>query len=208
MAEGAVTLEVLPAKARKRRRLVPPPASPAPALPPGVRPSSVGHGIASLDVARLAGSQRIGIIGLPGTEPGFFSSKEACVRKSTCVKSLLAELCYSYPVVTVFSGSEGDNPFYGSILPKLFVHNRVSQRGLKLFVNRQRLAIGYDSPLKDALFILDARFESPQALDNSTVRILFKQGRHLRSAVWVVQQYVIIRTSFRVSHPKRGPPLT
>jgi hypothetical protein len=73
MAEGAVTLEVLPAKARKRRRLVPTAAPTALTLPPGVRPSGVGHGIACLDVARLAGSQRIGIIGLPGTGPGFLS---------------------------------------------------------------------------------------------------------------------------------------
>ena len=177
----AATLEELPAKARKRRRVLASAVPPQQSAPPGVRPAGspgLGHGIAALDVQRLSGSQRIGIIGLPGT------------GKSTCVKSILSELAFCYPVVTVFSGSEGDNPFYGGILPKLFVHNRVSQRGLKLFVNRQRLAIGYDSPLKDALLILDDCFESPQSLDNSTVRILFKQGRHLRASVWVVQQYV------------------
>ena len=80
----------------------------------------------------------------------------------------------------------------------------MSPKGLKMFVNRQRLAIAYDSPLKDALLILDDCFETPrpwyvffkhipwhQQLDNSTVRILFKQGRHLRASVWVVQQYVV-----------------
>jgi hypothetical protein len=29
--------------------------------------------------------------------------------------SLLSELRYCYPVITVFSGSEGDNPFYGGL---------------------------------------------------------------------------------------------
>jgi hypothetical protein len=111
--------------------------------------------------------------------------------KSTCCKSLLAELCYSYPVINVFSGSEGDNPFYSGMIPKLFIQSRISQKGLKMFVNRQRLAIGHDTPLKDALLILDDCFETPQQLDNSTMRILFKQGRHLRAAVWVVQQYVV-----------------
>jgi hypothetical protein len=46
-----------------------------------------------------------------------------------------------------------------------------------MFVNRQRLAIGYDAPLKDALLILDDCFEKPTILDNSTIRILFKQGQ-------------------------------
>ena len=114
------------------------------------RMPGVGVGIAALDVMRLVGSQRIGIIGLPGT------------GKSTCCKSLLAELCYSYPIINVFSGSEGENPFYSDMIPKLFIQNKISQRGLKMFVNRQRLAINYDSPLKDALLILDDCFETPQ----------------------------------------------
>jgi hypothetical protein len=125
------------------------------------------------------GSQRVGIIGLPGT------------RNSTCCKSLLSELQCAFPIINVFSGSEGDNPFYSDMIPKLFIQNKISQKGLKMFVNRQRLAIGYDAPLKDALLILDDCFETPQQLDNSTMRILFKQGRHLRASVWVVQQYVV-----------------
>ena len=176
-------LEELPAKAKKRRvamteRAAAPPPELAPPLDPP-RMLSVGVGIQPLDTAQLVGSQRIGIIGLPGT------------GKSTCCNSLLADLCYSFPVINVFSGSEGDNPFYSSVIPRLFVHNRVNQKGLKMFVNRQRLALNYGSPITDALLILDDCFESPQVLDNSTIRILFKQGRHLRSSVWVVQQYVV-----------------
>lgn len=180
---GVLGLEEMPDKARKRRRtttLLPPP------LENPQRGLSVGVGIHPLDPARLGGSQRLGIIGLPGT------------GKSTCCRSLLAELCYNYPVINVFSGSETDSPFnrgacthivhrseaYSSIIPRLFVHNRITQKGLKMFVNRQRLAIGYGSPLQDALLILDDCFEEPSALDNSTMRILFKQGRHLHASVW------------------------
>ena len=181
-AAAAVTLEELPAKAKKRRCMLNA-RSPLPpstdASPPPPRALAVGVGIHPLDTSQLVGSQRIGIIGLPGT------------GKSTCCKSLLADLCYNYPVISVFSGSEGDNPFYSAILPRLYVHNRISQKGLKMFVNRQRLAINYASPLTDALLILDDCFETPQMLDNSTIRILFKQGRHLRASVWVVQQYVV-----------------
>ena len=90
------------------------------------------------------------IIGLPGT------------GKSTCCKSLLSELCYAYPIVNVFSGSEGDNPFYSGTIPKLFLQNKITLRGLKMFVNRQNLAINYDCPLKDALLILDDCFETPR----------------------------------------------
>ena len=169
------TFEELPLKARKRRKMDKPEATtPGPEKPP-----SIGLGILPLDPGRLAGSQRLGIIGLPGT------------GKSTCCRSLLSDLCRSFPVVNVFSGSEGDNPFYSDMIPKLFVHNKISQKGLKMFVNRQRLAIGYDAPMKDALLILDDCFESPNQMDNSTMRILFKQGRHLRASVWVVQQYVV-----------------
>ena len=54
-------------------------------------------------------------------------------------------------MVNVISGSEAENPFYSFIMPKLFIQTKMSQKSLKMFVNRQRLAIGYNSPLKDAL---------------------------------------------------------
>ena len=170
----------LPANARKRRKLDKPKqaASAPPSLPPE-RSLGLGVGVSALDTTKLMGSQRLGIIGLPGT------------GKSTCCKSLLADLRYCFPVINVFSGSEGDNQFYSHFIPKMYIQNKISQKGLKMFVNRQRLAIAYDSPLKDALLILDDCFETPNQLDNSTMRILFKQGRHLRASTWVVQQYVV-----------------
>ena len=110
----AVTFEELPNKARKRRKMDKPPPSHDP-TPPLVLAPSLGVGICALDTSRLMGSQRVGIIGLPGT------------GKSTCCKSLLADLCYCFPVVNVFSGSEGDNPFYSHFVPKLFIQNKISQ---------------------------------------------------------------------------------
>ena len=111
--------------------------------------------------------------------------------KSTCCMSLLVALRHNFPVINVFSGSEADNPFYSHCIPKLFINARVSKRGLKQFINRQRLAIAHNSPLKDALLILDDCFDHPGALDNDMMRMLYKQGRHLRSSVWCVQQYVV-----------------
>lgn len=141
--------------------------------------SASSVGIRELDTSCLVGSQRVGIIGLPGT------------GKSTCCRSLLADLRYAYPVVAVCSNSETDNPFYSTMLPRLFVHTKLTNKVLKMFINRQRLALGCNSPLKDGLLILDDCFEQPQDLDNQMVRMLFKQGRHLRASVYVVQQYIV-----------------
>lgn len=164
----------LPSKARKRRRMGG--AAPSENVPRG--PSNE-VGILPLDTLRLTGSQRVGIIGLPG------------MGKSTCCKSLLADLRYHYPIVSVCSGSEADNTFYSTMIPKLFIHNHITPKFLKQIINRQRLAIGHDSPLKESLLILDDCFESPTQLDNDMIRILFKHGRHLQAAVWVVQQYIV-----------------
>ena len=43
---------------------------------------------------------------------------------------------------------EADNPFYSLCIPKVFINAKVSKRGLKQFINRQRLALKYNSPLK------------------------------------------------------------
>ena len=107
--------------------------------------------------------------------------------KSTCCKSLLSDLAANYPVISVFSGSEADNPFYSLCIPKLFIQTRITRKGLKQFINRQRLAISHNSPLKDSLLILDDCFETLSSLDNDMMRILYKQGRHLRASVWCKQ---------------------
>lgn len=95
--------------------------------------------------------------------------------------SLLTELRHNFPVINVCSGSEADNPFYSRVIPRLLIQAKVSKRGLKQFINRQRsdggglrkfdtirsqLAIAHNSPLTDALLILDDCFDHPSALDN------------------------------------------
>ena len=131
----------LPVRARKRRRnqhVTNPPrppidgstrASTVEGIAAPLPPPSQGVGVSSaldarrsspttiqaLDVARLCGSQRIGIIGLPTTPP-FAVRTVACppgTGKSTCCLSLLMDLRHNYPIINVFSGSEFDNPFYG-----------------------------------------------------------------------------------------------
>ena len=102
--------EDLPPKARKRRRrehshhhgsatrsvLDPTPTSTT--VTPMVHAPGTGVGIAHLDTSLLGGSQRIGIIGLPGT------------GKSTCCKSLLSDLGIHYPVARGGDGLSSNPP--------------------------------------------------------------------------------------------------
>lgn len=164
-------------KAKKRRTGGGETPTPTPRTIGASNNASVG--IRALDVTSLEGSQRIGVVGLPGT------------GKSTAALSLLVALQQCYPVVCVCSGSENDNPFYTRVLPRIFVHNKVTQARLKMFINRQRLAVANKSPLMDALLILDDVFDHPESVNNAAMRLLYKQGRHLHTSVWCLQQLVL-----------------
>ena len=129
--------------------------------------------------AHLDGSERLGIIGLPGT------------GKSCCVKSLLHALHGQFGKVMAMSGSESDNRYYESFIPKLFVHNRFSVTALKQFVNGQRLLRATDpnGAHQHSLIIMDDVLDNARQLDQPVVHMLYKQGRHINSSVWLVQQY-------------------
>ena len=130
-------------------------------------------------IDHLTGCERIGIIGLPG------------MGKSCTVRSLLYELQSLYTALQVISGSETDNGFYSALVPKLFIHNRVSSRVLKQLVNRQRLLLAHNSDRLNshAILILDDVLDSPKVMNNQAISLLYKQGRHLNASVWLVQQY-------------------
>ena len=148
--------------------------------------------------------------------------------KSTCCMSLLMELRYNYPVISVFSGSETDSPFYSLCIPKLFIHHKISKRGLKQFFHGGPcewgpvcVSIDRDSPslttvrsrTPSSSSMTDrsgpwGRFRVPHSLRSPldsgqrheqadddkqdgrevcpSMRMLYKQGRHLRSSVWCI----------------------
>ena len=60
MSVPPLGFEELPSRAKKKRRLTA--GQPVSTIPPSI---NVGVGISLLDTSRLAGSQRLGIIGLP-----------------------------------------------------------------------------------------------------------------------------------------------
>ena len=133
----------------------------------------------------LKGSERVGIIGLPGT------------GKSCTVKSLVWHLQHMFATLVVFSGSETDNGFYESFVPKLFIHNKLTEKNLKMTVNRQRLAMcnsekkmgAYIGGATHTLIIMDDVLDDHRITNNKTLSMLYKQGRHLNTSIFLVQQY-------------------
>lgn len=130
-------------------------------------------------IDHLKGSERIGIIGLPG------------MGKSCTVRSLLYELQSLYSALQVISGSETDNGFYSAIVPKVFIHNKVTAGVLKQLINRQRLLLANPTNKFNShvVLILDDVLDSPKVMNNQAISLLYKQGRHLNASVWLVQQY-------------------
>lgn len=135
----------------------------------------------------LTGSERIGLIGLPGT------------GKSCTIKSLIYCLQHMFATLVVFSGSETDNGFYESFVPKLFIHNKLTEKHLKLVVNRQRLAMcnntkqlgGYIGGRTHTLLVMDDVLDDNRITNNKTLSMLYKQGRHLNTSIFLVQQYCL-----------------
>lgn len=125
----------------------------------------------------LTGAERVGIIGLPG------------MGKSSTVKSLLYQLQSKIATILVISGSETDNNFYSSCVPKLFIQNNVAPKVLKMLINRQRLVMNSGNKHTHTLLILDDVMDNPKALDNPGINLLYKQGRHVNVSVWLIQQY-------------------
>lgn len=125
----------------------------------------------------LTGAERVGIIGLPG------------MGKSSAVKSLLYQLQSKMATILVISGSETDNNFYSSCIPKLFIQNSVAPKVLKMLINRQRLVMNSGNKHTHTLLILDDVMDNPKALDNPGINLLYKQGRHVNVSVWLIQQY-------------------
>jgi energy-coupling factor transporter ATP-binding protein EcfA2 len=129
----------------------------------------------------LQGSERVGIIGLPGS------------GKSCCAKSLMYILRHLYGGVMVISGSETDNGFYGNFVSKLVLHNAVTRTNLTQFVNRQRLLKASDpgGNHQHSLLVLDDVMDDPRVLDNRIMRLLYKQGRHIQTTVYLIMQYAM-----------------
>ena len=123
------------------------------------------------------------------------------VAKRRSGKSFLTrDLCYHFrdiPSGVIISPTEQASPFYGSgpkaFFPPLFVHKEYTRRLLGRFLKRQmrRIDRNKTDPSVDprALMIMDDVLYDPKFVKDAEMRNIFFNGRHLRTAFFLLIQY-------------------
>ena len=114
--------------------------------------------------------------------------------KSFLVKDLLFNHS-SIPVGQVISGTEAANQFYGSIVPKIFIHGEYKAEIVSNMLKRQKMAIEKlktnDNIDPRAFLILDDCLYDNTWIKNPDVRSLFMNGRHYKILFILTMQYAL-----------------
>ena len=126
----------------------------------------------------LVGPHRISFVGPSGA------------GKSSIMLRWMYECRAMFPVVIVFSGSEGDTGFYGSHVPPLLIHTKLRKRALSNYIRQRRLA-KLASQIPQCLAVFDDVFDAPGKMNNRYIKALYKQGRGLWAATWVATQHAV-----------------
>ena len=123
-------------------------------------------------------------------------------RRDTGKSYLVRDLLYYHqdiPIGTVISGTEAGNGFYGSHVPKLFIHDEYNTAIIENILKRQRTVLKqvkkeielYKKTTIDsrAFCILDdCLFDSSWTKDKM-MRLLFMNGRHWKIMLIITMQY-------------------
>ena len=123
-------------------------------------------------------------------------------RRDTGKSYLVKDLLYykqDIPVGTVMSGTEEGNGFYGSLVPKLFIHNEYNTAIIDNVLKRQRQVLkevkaeinSYGKTNIDPrTFVIldDCLYDSKWARDK-LMRLLFMNGRHWKIMLVITMQY-------------------
>ena len=125
-------------------------------------------------------------------------------RRDTGKSFLVKDLLYYHqdiPVGTVISGTEAGNGFYGSVVPKLFIHDEYNTNIIENILKRQRIIL---KEIKKEIQVYKRRTTKidPRAFvimddclyDNSwskdkMMRLLFMNGRHWKIMLVITMQY-------------------
>lgn len=118
--------------------------------------------------------------------------------KSFAIKDLLY-YHRDLPIGTVISPTETSNPFYGDIVPKLFIHDEYTAELLDNVVRRQKMmkkkirkemhCYGKNTIDPRAFLILDdCLYDNVWAKDKN-MKFLFMNGRHVNEMVIITMQY-------------------
>ncbi len=123
-------------------------------------------------------------------------------KRDTGKSFLVRDLLFyqqAIPIGTVISGTEEGNGFYGSMVPKLFVHNEYNTAIIENILKRQRTVLKqikkemetYKRTTIDprAFVILDDCLYDATWTRDKMMRLLFMNGRHWKIMLVITMQY-------------------
>jgi len=124
-------------------------------------------------------------------------------RRDTGKSFLVRDLLYYHqdiPVGTVISGTEAGNGFYGSIVPKLFIHDEYNSAIIENILKRQRVVLKQmkkeeqaykrKSNIDPRAFVImdDCLYDNSWSREK-VMRLLFMNGRHWKIMLIITMQY-------------------
>jgi hypothetical protein len=123
-------------------------------------------------------------------------------RRDTGKSYLVRDILYHHqdiPIGTVISGTEESNSFYGSMVPKLFIHDEYNSAIVENILKRQRCVIKQikkeietfkKSTIDPRTFVImdDCLYDNTWSRDK-LMRLLFMNGRHYKVMLVITMQY-------------------
>ena len=123
-------------------------------------------------------------------------------RRDTGKSFLVKDLLYYHqdiPIGTVISGTEAGNGFYGTIVPKLFIHDEYNTAIIENILKRQKIVVkqikkereayGRSNIDARAFVILDDCLYDNSWSRDKLMRLLFMNGRHWKIMLIITMQY-------------------
>lgn len=123
-------------------------------------------------------------------------------RRDTGKSFLVRDLLYYHqdiPLGTVISGTEAGNGFYGSIIPKLFIHYEYNSGIIENILKRQKVVLKQIEKERQlhrknsidprAFVILDDCLYDDRWARDKMMRLLFMNGRHWKIMLVITMQY-------------------
>lgn len=123
-------------------------------------------------------------------------------RRDTGKSFLVRDLLYYHqdiPIGTVISGTEAGNGFYGSHVPKLFIHDEYNSAIIENILKRQKIVLkqikkeeqsyGRSNIDPRAFVILDDCLFDNSWSREKVMRLLFMNGRHWKIMLIITMQY-------------------
>ena len=119
-------------------------------------------------------------------------------KRETGKSFLCKDLLYHHrdiPCGQVISGTEAANEFYGSIIPKVFIHEEYTAQIIQNIIKRQKLMVEKlkQNPNMDprVFLILDDCLYDNSWTKNTDIRSIFMNGRHYKILFLLTMQYAL-----------------